>query len=219
LTNVIEFVAWDKTPRWNRDLIITEKIDGTNAAVVIEEHYFGEHADGSLRGGVALVLGPDNPEHGLPDFEYLVAAQSRKRLITPEQDNAGFAWWVHENAEQLVRDLGPGRHYGEWWGAGIQRKYGMTEKVFSLFNTRKWYGVDFETRNLTTVPILYEGTNSELQIRDALDSLREYGSAATVDFNGSDFMNPEGVCIFHTAANRVFKITLVDDEVPKSLAA
>ncbi len=95
----------------------------------------------------------------------------------------------------------------------------MTEKVFSLFNTRKWFGVEFETSNLTTVPILYEGSNSELQIRDALEGLREFGSAATYDFNGSEFRDPEGVCVFHTAANRVFKITLVDDEVPKSLAA
>lgn len=216
---MIEFVAWDKTPRWNRDLIITEKIDGTNAAVVIAEFPFGFHASEVQQPGTALVLGPVDPETGDHEVEYLVAAQSRKRLITPEQDNAGFARWVHANAEQLVRDLGPGRHYGEWWGQGIQRKYGMTQKVFSLFNTRKWFGAEFETSNLTTVPILYEGPNSELQIRDALEGLREYGSAATVDFNGSEFMDPEGVCIFHTAANRVFKITLVDDEVPKSLAA
>ena len=28
-----EFKPWPKTPRWNRQVVITEKIDGTNAAV------------------------------------------------------------------------------------------------------------------------------------------------------------------------------------------
>lgn len=31
----IEFRAWGKTPRWNSKWVITEKIDGTNAAVGI----------------------------------------------------------------------------------------------------------------------------------------------------------------------------------------
>ena len=31
------FVEFRKIPRLNRDIIITEKIDGTNASIVIEE--------------------------------------------------------------------------------------------------------------------------------------------------------------------------------------
>lgn len=49
---------------------------------------------------------------------------SRTRWITPENDNAGFARWCMEHKEDLLR-LGPGRHFGEWWGQGIQRNYGL----------------------------------------------------------------------------------------------
>src|SRR5690349_11912868 len=58
---------------------------------------------------------------------------SRSRWITPEDDNFGFARWATEHREELLL-LGPGRHWGEWWGAGIQRRYGVPEKRFSLFN-------------------------------------------------------------------------------------
>ena len=52
---------------------------------------------------------------------------SRNRWITPEDDNAGFARWALENKEKLLQ-LGPGRHFGEWWGSGIQRRYGLDRK-------------------------------------------------------------------------------------------
>src|SRR4051812_4307796 len=66
-----------------------------------------------------------------------VTAGSRSRWITPEADNFGFARWVAEHAEEL-RALGPGFHFGEWWGSGIQRRYGLDEKRFSLFNVGRW---------------------------------------------------------------------------------
>ena len=45
---------------------------------------------------------------------------SRNRWITPEDDNYGFSRWAHEHKDELLT-LGPGRHFGEWWGNGIQR--------------------------------------------------------------------------------------------------
>ena len=218
---MVEFVAWGKTPRYFREIVITEKIDGTNAAVVIEQHPFATHVDGNPPNVVDVVTGDELNDNLVPLYEYTVAAQSRKRLISPASDNHGFARWVSDNAASLVRDLGPGRHFGEWWGSGIQRGYGLCNgvKVFSLFNTRKWYGVEFATANLMTVPLLYEGPHHEDAVTEALDALRDHGSAATVDFNGSEYPNPEGVCVFLTAANQVLKVTLENDEAPKSLAA
>src|SRR4051812_25155287 len=67
-----------------------------------------------------------------------VVAASRTRLITLQKDNHGFARWVDTHKETLLRLLGPGRHYGEWWGNGIQRGYGLKAKRFSLFNTSRW---------------------------------------------------------------------------------
>lgn len=214
----IEFQAWPKIARLNRDITVTEKIDGCNAAVIIAEYQFGEHVDGVPSSAAGLIFGPDD-ESGLPDVEYLVAAQSRKRLITPDDDNHGFARWVWDNAPALVRTLGPGRHFGEWWGSGIRRGYGLQkgEKRFSLFNTTRW-GVDLApgfdmspVPGLRVVPVLYEGPFSQFAINETLGDLRVYGSRAVPGFT-----NPEGVVIYHTAANLCFKVTLENDEAPKS---
>lgn len=67
-----------------------------------------------------------------------VCAGSRSRWITPEADNFGFAAWVKAHEDELRNGLGVGSHFGEWWGAGIQRRYGLAEKRFSLFNVARW---------------------------------------------------------------------------------
>ena len=64
-------------------------------------------------------------------------AGSRSQWITPAQDNYGFAKWVEGNKAELLK-LGPGYHYGEWWGQGIQRNYSLREKRWSLFNVSRW---------------------------------------------------------------------------------
>jgi hypothetical protein len=105
--NLIEFTAWPKMPRLSKSLmVVTEKIDGTNAAIGIKGPFqFGHHigggwgADGlnhDVPENTRLVLGDPLPEDhprydGLPDTEYLIYAQSRRRLIIPEDDNYGFA--------------------------------------------------------------------------------------------------------------------------------
>jgi len=182
----IAFEAWPKIARLNRDCIITEKIDGTNSAVIVTD---------DLR----------------------VGAQSRNRIITPEQDNFGFARWVADNAETLASLLGPGRHFGEWWGSGIQRGYGLTkgEKRFSLFNVNRYADVDFtELPNVSLVPTLYTGTFDSEQVGWEVDRLTRIGSAAA-----PGFMRPEGVVVFHVAAQTVFKVTCENDEAPKGKVA
>lgn len=131
----IDFEAFPKIPRLSRDCIVTEKIDGTNAQIYIEQ---------------------------LPDTEvspglYQIKVGSRNRWITPEEDNHGFARWVKDNQEQLVKELGIGRHYGEWWGQGINKRYKGAPKTFSLFNAGRW-APEVIAGKLTVckvVPILY----------------------------------------------------------------
>lgn len=69
------------------------------------------------------------------DHDGTVTTQSRNRIVTPDDDNYGFAAWVHNNIGDLQAFFGPGRHYGEWFGIGINRGYGMRERVFAPFNT------------------------------------------------------------------------------------
>lgn len=193
-----EFIEFPKMARLSREVIITEKIDGSNAQVLITEH--GD-----------------------------IIAGSRNRWLTLKDDNFGFAAWVDAHKTELLK-LGVGRHFGEWWGKGIQRRYGLTERKFSLFNVRRWAKHGTEPERIVTgdprlvkfqevlpeccdlVPILFRGDFCTVAVNKCLDDLRDLGSVAA-----KGFMNPEGVVVFHTSANVGFKKTLEKDEVPKSL--
>jgi hypothetical protein len=187
----MEFQGYPKMARLSRDMIITEKIDGTNAQI-----YIAEGCEPHICQSGRVV-------------PFLVG--SRTRWIFPENDNFGFAQWAYDHADELLK-LGPGRHFGEWWGGKIQRGYGLKEKRFSLFNVEQWNDPLTEPACYDIVPIIYKGVFSETVINLALKDLRVNGSYAA-----PGFMNPEGIVIWHTAANIGFKKTLVDDEKPKSM--
>ncbi len=176
----MDFVKFPKMPRLSREMIITEKIDGTNAQVCISDD------------GLELQAG------------------SRNRWITPGNDNAGFAQWCEEHKEELLK-LGPGRHFGEWWGQGIQRRYGLDEKRFSLFNTFRWG--EERPACCHVVPVLNKCLFDTRVIADTLDVLRENGSYAA-----PGFMKPEGIIIFHVAGNFGMKKTIINDGLPKSVS-
>lgn len=188
---VPEFTPWPKIARLNRDIVITEKIDGTNAAIGV----LGAEEQADLG-----IWTPGVDEEPAP----LVYAQSRTRIITPEQDNFGFARWVADHADLLGPLLGPGVHFGEWWGSGIQRGYGQSTKRFSLFNTARWSDLGTESW-IGVVPVLYEGLWSQYAVEATLELLREEGSMAAPGFAA------EGIVIYHTAAKTMFKITLEGD--------
>ncbi|MDH5183647.1 MAG: RNA ligase family protein, partial [Gammaproteobacteria bacterium] len=136
---------------------------------------------------------------------------SRKRAITPEDDNYGFARWAYENQDALFNILGEGRHYGEWWGAGIQRRYGLDKKMFSLFNSGRWSERDLEeVEQLSVVPVLYHGDFLTEEIDRVMAELKEGGSVAS-----KGFMNPEGIVIFHSASQTLYKRTFDFDETGK----
>lgn len=171
------FRAFPKIARFNREVIVTEKIDGTHASIHVAE-------DGTLTAG------------------------SRNQWITPAADNFGFARWVADHADSL-RALGPGQHFGEWWGAGIQRRYGLTEKRFSLFNVSRWESED-RPSCCHVVPVLWRGLFADLDIRGVLADLQRTGSHAA-----PRFMQPEGVVVVHLAGGVGFKMTILKDEYPK----
>lgn len=168
-----EFIPWPKTPRIFKLMVITEKLDGTNGAVVISD-------DGD------------------------VYCQSRSRILSVHDDNHGFARWVYDNSNGLRETLGPGRHYGEWWGWKINRNYGCSpgERYFSLFNTKKWGFLWDESpvEGLTVVPTLYTGDFDTTEVMQTANLLKQWGSAAK-----PGFMRPEGICIYHDAAGQIFK--------------
>lgn len=138
---------------------------------------------------------------------------SRTKWITPENDNYGFSRWAHENKEELMK-LGVGYHFGEWWGQGIQRKYGMDKKVFSLFNVSKWSDDAARPSCCDVVPILFEGEFTTLNIEYTMFKLYELSIAAKK--YGVEFKEPEGIVIFHKQGGGLFKKTFKNDEKGKS---
>jgi len=202
MTTQPEFQEFPKMARLLRPIIVTEKIDGTNAQIYIT-----------------------------PDGEMHVG--SRTRWITPENDNYGFAAWCRDHKEELLK-LGPGRHFGEWWGNGIQRGYGLPkgDKRLSLFNVTRWclHGEvpdQIQSGDPTKPPKLQQplppcvglvpvlhwyGCSDITHAADmAIRSLIERGSRAA-----RGFVNPEGVVAFHTASGIGFKRTIENDDQPKS---
>ena len=195
----IEFTSFGKIARLSREVVITEKIDGSNAAVrVAQMTDVGQDDEFNLLTTVSAF-----------GIEYGVFAQSRKKMITADSDNYGFAKWVIRNAASLVH-LGEGIHFGEWWGNGINAGYGLKEKRFSLFNTHRWND-DTKPDCCSVVPVLARGLLTDALVEDAIELLLTKGSQAAP---GSR-TKPEGIVIYHTPAGTYFKKTLEDDDVGK----
>ena len=192
-----DFRSFSKIPRLFSDVIITEKIDGTNGQIYITE--YGDMFVGS-----------------------------RNRWLAHGSDNFGFHTWATAHKQELL-ELGPGRHYGEWWGSGVQRGYGLMkgEKRFSLFNVSRWY--DLGTTSLLldgsfdrgipptaapapaccrVVPVLFSGDFSTEAVAGAQAELQKGGSWAAPGFD-----SPEGVMIYHVRAGTYFKAPF--DPLPK----
>lgn len=193
----IAFKKFDKIPRLRRDIVITEKIDGTNGQIILAD-------ESEITPDAAPIVDAHGVRLG---GNTLLICGSRNRYITPNNDNYGFARWAWKNADRLLDTLGYGRHYGEWWGNGIQRGYDMGKKVFSLFNTKRFDRDSEKFKDeIRIVPVLYEGAWSDRAIADALMDLANDGSVAS-----PGFMRPEGVVIYHKAANSLYKVTLERD--------
>lgn len=191
---MIEFTEFDKISRLNREVIVTEKIDGTNGQVHIRPLIEGD----SLEMGYDTQIEVD----GLP---CAIRAGSRNRWVLHlgSDDNNGFGRWVHQHAHELAA-LGAGAHFGEWWGLGIQRKYGVPEKRWSLFNVHRWTN---ETKPACchVVPILATGIGFD-EVYQSINKLKADGSVAA-----PGFMKPEGVVCFHTHSRTLFKMTIEKD--------
>lgn len=180
------FEAFPKITRFtNVECVITEKIDGTNAALVFDE-------SGAL------------------------TCQSRKRNITPDDDNYGFARWAHDRSDDLFRFFGEGRHFGEWWGSGVQRGYGVSTKLFTPFNVGRFnteIAPDEWPEQCVPLPIL--ATCPLAELADTLASVEaEMLRGGSVIADG--FPNPEGVMIWSRSTGY---IKHPFDPAPKGLAA
>ncbi len=184
-----EFKPFSKIPRLYSQCRITEKIDGTNACVEVVgcgELGFAVAACSRTRRLVTVGLAMEPEWH---------QRDSRDRPV----DNYGFGAWVVANAIELTK-LGPGRHFGEWWGQGIQRTYGLADKRFSAF-----WRPETAPACVGQVPVLYEGEFHQQALLDTIGLLSSGSVAAP------GFQRFEGVVVTF-AAGPSFKVISNGDE-------
>lgn len=155
---MIEFRAWPKTTRLCSKCVITEKLHGSNGAVIFHV-YIAEDGRRTIA----------------------VAAQTRNRLVNIQNDQTGIAQWAFVNYQTLIYDLvqleddgkpklGTFYHYGEMMTRGHK------EPHFYLFNTKRWGTSRFLTPTLKSVPVLFEGEYYEGVVEEMLEDLRTNGS-------------------------------------------
>jgi hypothetical protein len=144
---------------------------------------------------------------------------SRNRWLVPEGegpkgcDNFGFAQWCKENEEEL-RKLGPGRHYGEFYGRGIGRNYGLQTRHFALFNTKRWGAHNPNTPACCqVVPVLADAPAPRVHalIEERMTFLRIYGSVHV-----PGFMQPEGIVVYFPGQDAHFK-GILDKQGPSPI--
>lgn len=163
------FKGYPKISRFENELYsATEKIDGTNACIIITENE-------------------------------KVGAQSRTKVLTLDNDNFGFCAWVEEHKDELMA-LGPGHHFGEWWGKGIQRGYGLDHRRFSLFVPEKAVKIP---ECCHVVPIVFKGLSLYECSQYGCAALREEGSRAAPGWD-----RPEGIILYAHLAKIRYKIIL-----------
>jgi len=192
--NTIEFVGFPKIARLSREVIVTEKLDGTNAQIRITD-------DGQfLIGSRTRWITPEKDNHGFARW----ATDHKDELMGLGEGSHFGEWW------------GSGINSGYGLPNG--------EKRFSLFNVTRWCLHGETPQRIPCgdpriekwqevlpaccglVPVLYRGLFDTEQIEIALSRLAHYGSVAA-----PGFIPAEGVVVFHTAGNVGFKVTLGGD--------
>ena len=147
----IKFEGFPKIPRLSKEMVITEKLDGTNGFIQITAS--GEFLLGSRNKWLRVEGGK-------------VAS-----------DNHGFGEWALKNKEELMK-LGTGKHFGEWVGEGInkRRDYNLSDRQFVLFNVGRWNDEN-KPDCCKVVPVLYRGTFCTEKIKEVMSDLKRNGSA------------------------------------------
>lgn len=160
---------------------ITQKIHGSNAQVMIVplDDDVACFRIANKDGAVIRVNGQY--------YDYRIG--SRTRWIVPGDDNYGFAQFVYANIEEFVNKLGPGQHFGEWAGPGINSGEGLKEKTFVLFDYWRYNPENLPPQTVL-VPVLYKGDFDLAQLKNVMENLKTNGSKLA-----PGFMRPEGVVV------------------------
>lgn len=187
------FEPFPKMGRLSREIVITEKLDGTNSSVFISD-------EGTIHAGSRTKwITPEKDNYGF----------------------ARWVWTHKDELMQLGPGLHMGEWWGSGIQRGYGLKGG--DKRFSLFNTIRFCLHDQEPGIVSDfnplairyqdklpaccslVPELYRGIFTTDAVEETLKKLEEHGSYA------APFSDPEGVVVWHVAGQVGFKKTLGND--------
>ena len=132
-----------------------------------------------------------------------VAVQSRSQIISPENDNLGFANWVNQNLNYFA-NLASAEHatiFGEWCGKGIQKRTAVSEcdrKIFAVFAVQ--FGGDYG--KLAKLEVRPDRIAAFLPKHPDIFVLPFYGESIVLDF-GDRTQLESAVEILNQAVNTV----------------
>jgi len=183
-----EFMGFSKISRLSRDIVITEKIDGTNGLICIDEN------NNIFAGSKNRWLDDHTDNH---NFWHWVMENKEELLKLGKGYHYG-EWW----GGRIQRGYNLQEKKFSLFNVGRWVKKGENK---SLIEKQEWC-----PDCCYTVPILWMGEFDTLAIQSNLDELKRNGSIAS-----PDFMKPEGIIIYHKAGNLYFKKTIENDEKSK----
>lgn len=168
----MDFLEFPKITRLHKTMMsITQKIHGSNGCIRIWQSW----SDDAIE---------------INGLRWKIVGSKRTGDVSINNDNFGFAAWIDQNKEELIRLLGPGRHYGEWAGPGINSGEGLDKRTFILFNHHLFKPDRPLPDRCKVVPVLYTGAYDTAAISETMAKLKEHGSYLV-----DGYMRPEGIVI------------------------
>ncbi len=189
-----DFVGFPKIPRYSRDCICTEKIDGTSGCI-----YIGDDGE-FLVGSRTRWIDPLNDNYGFARWAYRYGMELRE--LGPGTHHG--EWW----GQGIQRGYGLKEKRFSLFNVTRWCLHDQTPRLISVDpKTKIEKYQDRLPACCSLVPILSWGLFTTELIDATLGALKEMGSQAV-----PGWMRPEGIVIFHVAGNLMFKKTLEKDE-------
>lgn len=196
MNNLIDFIKFPKIPRLTREVIVSEKIDGTNGCI-----YIGQ--DGSfLVGSRSRWITPSDDNHGFAAW----AMANKEALLKLGVGLHHGEWW----GCGIQRGYGLKEKRFSLFNTSRWAAHGVTLQNIPNADPRIVQIQQYPPSCCHVVPVICSGLFDTSIIDRVLLQMQEKGSLAA-----PGFMNPEGVIIYHTAGNLFFKKTIEKDTVWK----
>ena len=193
----MEFKEFPKMARLSREIVITEKIDGTNACIGIDEE------GGFFTGSRSRWITPDDDNFGFSRW----AHEHKEELLKLGLGTHFGEWW----GKGIQRGYGSPDKRFSLFNTIRWCLYGTEPQQIKKQDPRIVKFQEVLPECCSLVPVLFTGPFDTAHIEISLAVLKRDGSSAA-----PGFMNPEGVVVYHTAGNFGLKKTLEKDEEPKS---